>query len=232
MWRDGRLLATYKDGHAHLNAYLDDHAFLLDALLELMQTDFRSEDLAFARELAELLIAQFEDPEQGGFFFVSHDHEKLIHRPKPGHDNATPSGNGIAALALQRLGHFVAEPRYLAAAERAIKMFYPALERNPSAFVSLATALEEWLAPPQLVVLRGQGDGLLEWQRALNATYRPGALIVALPAGLAGLPATLDKPALAAVNAWVCRGVSCLPPIAELEQLERALRSDDVRDSA
>ncbi|MDP1717436.1 MAG: thioredoxin domain-containing protein, partial [Burkholderiales bacterium] len=78
MWRDGRLLATHKDGRAHLNAYLDDHAFLLDALIELMQAEFRSDDLEFARELAELLLAHFEDEENGGFFFVSHDHEKLI----------------------------------------------------------------------------------------------------------------------------------------------------------
>ena len=129
MWRDGRLLATCKDGNAHLNAYLDDHAFLLDALLELMQAEFRACDFEFARELAELLLAQFEDREHGGFFFVSHDHEQLIHRAKPGHDNATPSGNGVAAIALQRLGHLIGEPRYLAAAERALRLFYPVLAR-------------------------------------------------------------------------------------------------------
>jgi uncharacterized protein YyaL (SSP411 family) len=110
---------------AHLNAYLDDHAFLLEALIELMQCDFREEDLLFARELADILVERFEDRAAGGFYFVSHDHEKLIHRAKAGHDGATPSGNGIAALALQRLGHLVGEPRYLDAAERALKLFYP-----------------------------------------------------------------------------------------------------------
>ncbi|MFZ2525627.1 MAG: thioredoxin domain-containing protein, partial [Candidatus Ferrigenium altingense] len=95
MWRNGRLLATCKDGKAHLNAYLDDYAFLLDALLELLQAEFRPADLEFARALADVLLEQFEDTQEGGFFFTSHDHEKLIHRPKPGHDNATPSGNGI-----------------------------------------------------------------------------------------------------------------------------------------
>ena len=98
LWQDSRLLATCKDGKAHLNAYLDDYAFLLDALLELMQTEFRAEDLAFARALADRLLGQFEDPDNGGFFFTSHDHEKLILRNKPGHDNATPSGNGVAAI--------------------------------------------------------------------------------------------------------------------------------------
>ena len=226
LWRNGRLLATCKDGRAHLNAYLDDYAFLLDALLELMQTGFREEDLQFARELAEILLGQFEDRETGGFFFVSHDHEKLIHRAKPGHDNATPSGNGIAAFALQRLGHLIGETRYLAAAERALKLYYPALERQPSGFVSLATALDEFLAPPQVVVLRGETAASAEWQRALATQYRPDTLVLALPSSLAGLPPVLDKAVPAAgVNAWVCRGVTCLPPINDLAELERVVGS-------
>ena len=224
LWRGGRLLATYKDGVAHLNAYLDDHAFLLDALLELLQCDFREEDLQFARELSELLLEQFEDRAAGGFFFVSHDHEKLIHRAKPGHDNATPAGNGIAAFALQRLGHLIGEPRYLAAAERALKLFYAPLERQPSGCVSLATALDEYLSPPQTVVLRGDAAALAKWQRSLAARYRPDTLVIAIPAGRAGLPPVLDKAAPAGgVSAWVCRGVTCLPPISDLADLERTL---------
>ena len=229
MWRDGRLLATCKDDKTHLNAYLDDHAFLLDALLELMQAEFRGCDFEFALELAELLLAQFEDRAHGGFFFVSHDHEKLIHRAKPGHDNATPSGNGVAAIALQRLGHLIGEPRYLAAAERALRLFYPALAQSPGGFVSLATALDEWLTPPSIVILRGQAGAVGEWQRTLAATYRPDTLVIGLPPEIiTRLPPALDKPAApwsaaAPVTAWVCRGVSCLPPITDRAALERAL---------
>ncbi len=224
LWRGGRLLATYKDGVAHLNAYLDDHAFLLEAVLELLQCDFREDDLRFARDLSELLLEQFEDRAAGGFFFVSHDHERLIHRAKPGHDNATPAGNGIAALALQRLGHLIGEPRYLAAAERALRLFYPPLERQPSGFVSLATALDEYLSPPQTVVLRGEAGALAEWQRALATRYRPDTLVIAIPADRAGLPPVLDKAARAGgVNAWICRGVTCLPPVSDLADLERTL---------
>ncbi len=224
LWQDGRLLATYKDGKAHLNAYLDDYAFLLDALLELMQSEFRAEDLDFARALAERLLDQFEDPVHGGFFFVSHDHEKLIHRGKPGHDNATPSGNGIAAFALQRLGHVIGEPRYIGAAERAIRLFYSAMQRQPSAFASLLTALEETLAPPRIVVLRGDARALGEWQRALTTRYRPDMLVIALRGSVSDLPPALAKPAPASgVNAWVCQGVSCLPPASDLGTIERLL---------
>ena len=224
LWRGGRLAATHKDGVTHLNAYLDDHAFLLDAVLELLQSDFRADDLRFARELAERLLDRFEDRAGGGFYFVSHDHEKLIHRAKPGHDNATPSGNGIAAVALQRLGHLVGEPRYLESARRTLELFYPILERQPSACVSLATALDEHLAPPRIVVLRGEPRAVAEWRRALARRYRPDTLVVAPVGTVAGLPAALDKPSPAAgVSAWVCQGMSCLPPIGDLAELERTL---------
>ncbi len=221
LWRDGRLLATCRDGKAHLNAYLDDYAFLLDALLELMQSDLRSADLAWARELAEVLLAQFEDREHGGFFFVSHDHERLILRPKTGHDNATPSGNGIAAGALQRLGHLLGEPRYLEAAARALQAFRPMLERQASAHASLCVALEEHLKPPAVVVLRG--SELATWRRELAARYLPHTMVLAIPPGFGALPPALDKPPGGKVNAWVCQGVKCLPPITELAELVAVL---------
>ena len=88
LWCDGKLLATHKDGKTHLNAYLDDHAFLLNAALEMLQTEFRSIDLDFALQLADALLARFEDKQNGGFYFTSHDHEALIQRNKAGQDNA------------------------------------------------------------------------------------------------------------------------------------------------
>ncbi|MCX7145393.1 MAG: thioredoxin domain-containing protein [Sulfuritalea sp.] len=217
MWRGGRLLATAKDGRAHLDAYLDDHAFLLSALLELMQADFRREDLTFAVELADTLLARFEDREAGGFFFTAHDHEALIHRPKTGHDNATPAGNGVAAFALQRLGHLLGETRYLVAAERTLQLFWPQISHSPAGFGSLLLALEEALTPPEMVILRGPSGHISKWQQALGAA--PRRLVLALPNGIAGLPETLAKPESDCVNAWVCRGVTCSAPTANLDEL-------------
>lgn len=230
LWKNGRLLATWKDDKGQLNAYLDDYAFLLDGLLELMQTTFRQEDLDFAIALADVLLDQFEDRETGGFFFTSHDHEKLIHRPKPGYDNATPSGNGVAAYTLQRMGHLLGEFRYLHAAERTLRLFYPTLVRHPDSCCSLLLALEQWLTPPTVVILRGKADALMRWENALRQRA-PIALVLALPIDRmesAMLPPSLAKPFPegAGVNAWVCHGVKCLPEITDLQEL---LRISEIR---
>jgi hypothetical protein len=227
MWRDGRLLATYKDGRAHLNAYLDDHAYLLAALIELMQTAFRAPDLAWAREIADALVARFEDRTGGGFFFTSDDHESLLLRPKPGHDNATPAGNGIAAQALIVLGHWLSEPRYLESAERAVRAFGRELAVRPSGYSSLLIALEACLEPPAMLLLRGDAEACRAWQIEVERRYRPSLHTLNL-SQQQGLPGALAKPhdgGAGPVTAWLCRGTVCLPPLYALGGLDAVLDS-------
>jgi uncharacterized protein len=225
MWREGRLLATYKDGRAHLNAYLDDYAFLLAALLELAQERFSSDDLAFARELAEVLLEQFEDAEGAGFFFTARDHEPLIHRPKPGQDNATPSGNAVAAWGLGRLAAVTGEERYARAAQRTLELFYPPMRDHPAGFAAMAIALDELLQPPRTLILRGKGEALRAWQAELAREFLADVTVLAIPDGTQGLPVLLDKPVRPEpVNAWLCRGVTCLAPMADLVNLKKTLK--------
>jgi uncharacterized protein YyaL (SSP411 family) len=225
MWRDGRLRATYKDGRAHLNAYLDDYAFLIAALLELLEDEFVLADLAWARELADVLLAQFADDADGGFFFTAHEHERLIHRPKPGHDNATPSGNAVAAWGLGRLAALTGDARYAAAAERALALFYPLVRDYPGGFAAMAIALDEALSPPSTLLLRGEPAAVAAWQAQLAREFLPATMVLGVPAALPGLPAILDKPAGSQpVNGWLCRGVSCLPPISDLVNLKKAIK--------
>ena len=225
MWHERKLLATYKDGRTHLSAYLDDYAFLIAALLELVQAEFSVADLAFATDLAETLLAEFEDPEAGGFFFTGMSHERLFHRPKPGQDNATPSGNGVAAWALGRLAALTGEPRYARAAERTLALFYPPMREYPAGYAAMAIALAEQLVAPKLLVLRGREPDLGRWHAELAREPLPDALILALPDGLAGLPTPLDKPKRPEpVNGWLCRGVTCLAPISDLIQLKTACK--------
>ena len=227
LWRDGRLLATYKDGRAHLNAYLDDYVYLVDAVLELQQVRFRAEELEFARQLTEMVLRHFADEANGGFYFTSDDHEQLIHRSKTFSDDAIPSGNGIAAFTLQRLGHLLGEPRYLAAAERTLRAAWPALEKYPLSHVTLVTALEELLQPPEIVILRGEAAAIEAWRRELARMFVPRRLVLAIPADASDLPPALaDKAPRGAAVAYICRGSTCSAPVESLEALLGQLQPD------
>jgi uncharacterized protein YyaL (SSP411 family) len=224
LWRDGRLLAVYKDGRARFNGYLDDYAFLIDGILALLEARWRDGDLDFAVALADALLSHFEDQEHGGFFFTADDHEQLIHRPKPLSDEATPSGNGVAAVVLGRLGHLLGEPRYLDAAERGLRAAWSAVTNLPYAHDSFLNALEDQLYPPQLIVLRGVAAELKEWQARVHRHYAPRRLCVAIPKDAAKLTGTLSQCApRGAVTAYVCSGTSCSAPIATLGELESHL---------
>ena len=183
-----------------------------------MQAEYRPQDMAWAVELADALLTHFEDAERGGFFFTSHDHETLIQRPKPGYDNALPSGNGVAALSLQRLGTLLGETRYLIAAERCVRVFYPQILQQPIAYPSLLAVLDEQLHPPRVIVLRGPAAEVGVWKVAVTPQLKKTDLLLSLPNGLV-LPAALAKPESTSVTAWVCSGSSCLPPITDLPSL-------------
>jgi uncharacterized protein len=224
LWRDGRLLATYKDGRAPLAAYLDDYAFLADALLELLQTRWRSSDLEFARQLAEVLLEQFADPDGGGFFFTAADHEKLIHRSKTFADESLPSGNGVAASTLCRLGYLLGELPYLDAAERTLKAAWSAIQEYPQAHMSLVNALEDFSSSMQILVIRGEPVSAAQWAKDLGALYAPTRMIFAIPND-AKLPAALaDKRAEDGTVAYLCKGMTCSAPLTNFEEISRALK--------
>jgi uncharacterized protein YyaL (SSP411 family) len=225
LWRDGRLLATYKDGRAHLNAYLDDYVYLVDAILELQQVRFRVDELLFARELLDVVLEHFEDRKDGGFFFTSDDHEALIHRTKSFSEDAIPAGNGIAAFVLLRMGHLLGETRYLTAAERTLRAGWLVIQKYPHAHVSLLNALEEVLSAPKIVILRGESSAMDSWQRDLSKAYDPHRFVIAIPADATNLPPALaDKTARDGVTAYVCKASVCSPPISSPNALARHLR--------
>ena len=229
LWRNGKLLATYKDGLAHLNAYLDDYVFLVDAILELQQMRFNSAELEFARELLEVVLLHFSDTDAGGFFFTSDDHETLIHRSKSYADDATPAGNGIAAFVLQRMGYLLAQPRYLQASERVLRAAWLSMEKYPHAHTTLLTALDELLSPPETIILRGSQAEVAAWARDLHRIYAPRRMVLAIPGDAADLPAALAEKASPAAShgaiAYICKGSTCSSPINSLSGLVSRLRA-------
>jgi len=229
LFQDGRLLASYKDGRARLMAYLDDHVFLLDGLVELLQADWRSRDLQFAIQLAELLLSQFEDEEHGGFYFTANDHEQLIHRPKPTMDDALPAGNGIAALALARLGHLLGESRYLKAAERTLQNSWQAMSQMPYVHCALLDALEEYLYPPEIIVMRGDKGSLATGLRACQEGYAARRLCFAIPNDATDLPGLLaQRKAADDFIAYHCSGTTCQPPVNTLQELKGILSANQL----
>ncbi|MGO9446882.1 MAG: thioredoxin domain-containing protein [Thiobacillaceae bacterium] len=223
VWADGRLYSSLTSSGPKLPGHLDDYAFMLEALLELMQAEFRLDDLNWARAIADALLDHFEDPEGGGFYFTAHDHEPLIHRSKPGYDNATPSGNAVAAWALARLGSLLDEPRYVRAAGRTLALFWPAMRQGPMGYTRMLMALSEQLSAPAVVLVRGPATALTEWRAALGKLSRVIALV--LPNELGVLPGSLNKPPSDHARAWLCLGQRCLPPVASVGQLMTILQS-------
>ena len=219
--QDGRLLASHKNGRSKFAAYLDDHAFLLDALLELLQAQWNSRYMEFAITLADLLLEHFYDGEAGGFYFTADDHETLMHRLKPLADEAMPSGNGIAAFALQRLGFILGETRYLDAAEKTLRFACRAMDEYPHGHVSLITALEEYLHHPETIILRGEEAEISRWLSSAAKLYAPRRLIFAIPADAENLPGALSerKAKDGETLAYRCIGSQCSLPINSWDAL-------------
>jgi uncharacterized protein YyaL (SSP411 family) len=223
MLRDGRLLATCKDGRAHLPAYLDDYAFLIDALLELLQTRWRSGDLALACRLLQAMREHFEDA-AGGFHFTADDHEALIHRTKSYGDDSLPSGNGVAVSVLCRLAYLLGDLSLLQVAERSLRSAYGSLTDYPQAHLSMAAGLEDYLYPAQIVIIRGTADRAADWARQLQTLYAPHRMIFAIPHDAEDLPPALAaKQPGGATVAYVCTGMTCTAPQYDLAEVTRLL---------
>ncbi len=226
---DGRLRRSWQAaaGEARYNAYLEDYAFLADGLLALYETTFDPRWFAWARELADLMLAHFSDP-AGGFFDTSDDHEALLHRPKDVQDNATPSGNGMAAHVLLRLGLFTGEGRYWDTAERMVAGLYEPMARYPGAFTHwLGAAAFILSAPLEVAVV---GDPAAADARALldvvQRAYRPN-LVVAAGEGAAAevVPLLAGRERLdGRAAAYVCRRFVCQRPTADPAALREQLR--------
>ena len=221
MYHEGRLYATYKDGKAHLNAYLDDYAFLLDAIIEYLQTRWDSRYLTLATQLADVLLDQFQDTQHGGFYFTSRDHESLIQRPKVSADEATPAGNGIVAHALLKLGYLLVNTEYIHAAERTIDYASQQISNAPMAHGSLLACLEDINTAPESIIIRGTESEIKEWLKQCQHTFNPHRLSYAIADNASDLPESIQSKRAEKNKtlAYRCLGTSCDAPVDKLDNL-------------
>ncbi len=219
---DGNLLRTYKDGRAHLNAYLEDHAFLLDALLTLYEATFEQHWFERARSLAETMIARFADGERGGFFSTSDDHESLIARRKEIGDHPIPSGNSAAAMGLLRLSALTGERAYRTQAESIFRLFAQPASQHPEAFAHLLRAIDFHLAPTKEVALIG--DNLTDLARVVRAKHRPHLVLAGGPEGSTVPELLRDRPTINSdPAAYVCESFTCKQPVTDAPSLATLL---------
>jgi uncharacterized protein YyaL (SSP411 family) len=229
--RDGLLLRTYKDGAAKLNAYLEDYACLIHGLVSLYEATGTLIWIEAAVSLADKMIEQFWDENDGAFFFTGKSHEQLIVRSKEFMDNATPSGNSIATLSLLRLGLLTGSEDYRRRATAVLRLMADQVRRYPSAFGFALGALDFYLDSPLEVVIVGSAETLLDdLLRTLRETYLPNRVIALCSRdhekAAALVPLFIGRNTLAnQPTAFVCRANTCQTPVytpAEfLKQLAR-----------
>ncbi len=219
---DERLLRTYKDGRAHLNAYLEDHAFLLEALLTLYESTFEQRWFEEAEALAQTLIARFGDPERGGFYSTSDDHEALIARRKEVGDHPIPSGNSSAAMGLLRLAALTGERGYEQQAEGVLRLFGKTAANHPDAFAHLLLALDFHLASTKEVAL--VGDDLAPLAKVVRAELRPHLVLAGGPEGAESPPLLQARTAVDGnPTAYVCESFTCQAPVTDPTALAKLL---------
>jgi uncharacterized protein YyaL (SSP411 family) len=218
---DGRLLRTFNDGRARLNAYLEDHAYLLEALLVLYEATFEPRWFAAARELADTMIERYADDEAGGFFETSSDHERLVARRKDLEDHPIPSGNASAAYGLLRLAALSGEYGYEERAISVLALLHELAPKHPQAFGHLLQALDFQLAPVKEVALVGDNPHALE--RTVRDAFRPHLVLAGGEPG--GVPLLADRPTVEGrPTAYVCERFACKAPVTEPAALAELLR--------
>jgi uncharacterized protein len=223
----GRLLRTWKDGRGHLAGYLEDHAYLLEALLTLYEATFDPRWYHEAVAIADVVIERFADPERGGFFTTADDHETLVARRKDLEDSPIPSGSSAVAFGLLRLALLSGDTRYEQAGLGVLRIKLPLASRHPMAFSHALRAADFYLARVREVAIVGAGPEARALERVVRSDFRPHVVLAGTGSGsdhadgvplLAGREPVNGRPA-----AYVCEHFACQAPVTDPEALAALL---------
>jgi uncharacterized protein YyaL (SSP411 family) len=225
--RDGALLRTWKDGVAKFNGYLEDYTFLIEGLITLFETTGEFRWLTKALALTITMIAEFWDDDAGGFFFTGKSHESLIVRSKDYFDNATPSGNSVAALVLLKAALFTGKEQYRNLATAVLREVGDSIRRYPSGFGYALSAADFLLSTPKEVAIVGSSP--IDFQPLLAETWRrylPNK-VVAASFGIDVIPLLENRPMIDGLpTAYVCENYTCKQPVTDVSALRDQLNAD------
>jgi uncharacterized protein YyaL (SSP411 family) len=228
----GRLLRTFNEGEAKLNAYLEDHAFLLEALLDLYEATFEPRWFTEARALADTIVERFADDDQGGFFSTSDDHEQLIARRKDLEDTPIPAGGSSAAFGLLRLSALTGDHDYERAAVGHLRLLHEIAPRHPTAFGHLLRAIDFHLRAVREVALVGPDKGVARLAEVVRSKLRPGVVIAGGDGSDDAVPLLRDRtPVDGLAAAYVCEHFACRQPVTEPAELEALLAASPAAGS-
>ena len=231
--RDGLLLRTYKDGTAKLNAYLEDYAFFIGGLVTLFETSGELPWLEEARSLTATMIDEFWDDEEGGFFYTGRSHEDLIVRSKDFFDNATPSGNSVAAEVLLRIGLLTDDADHQRRATTVLRLMAATVQRYPSGFGRLLCALDFFLATPKEIVLIGEPgrSDTQALQDEIWKAYLPNKVVAQSSPGDSKasefIPLLRERPQIEGkATVYLCEHFTCKTPTTDPKELASQLLTD------
>jgi len=224
---EGRLLRTCSPGRpAKLNAYLEDYAYLIDGLVSLYEATFDPRWVLEALALADVMVEQFWDEADGGFFFTGRDHEALISRTKDPHDNATPSGNAMAVTGLLRLVKLTGRDDLFAKAETTLRLYAKLLAEHPMAASQMLIALDFYRGPVQEVAIVGDpaSEAVGQVRRLLEAKFQPRRVLALKPTDNdVGVALLHGKTAQGDVTLYLCENFACQAPFVGVEAIAKAI---------
>ncbi|MCM3900216.1 MAG: thioredoxin domain-containing protein, partial [Pyrinomonadaceae bacterium] len=230
---DGLLLRTYKDATAKLNAYLEDYSFLSDGLLTLYETTGELEWFEATLSIINKMVEEFWDDQDGGFFYTGRSHESLIVRSKDYFDNATPSGNSVAAEVMLRLAALTDNNDYRRMAVTILRLVADSLRRYPSGFGRALCALDFYLGTPKEIAIIGDHD-LPQTRLLRNAAwqhYVPNKVVAQAAPGDSRnselIPLLRDRRLVNnSPTAYVCEHFTCSEPVTDPESLVSQLAQE------
>ncbi|MFL6390700.1 MAG: hypothetical protein ACJ71E_01435 [Nitrososphaeraceae archaeon] len=234
---EGRLRRTFKNGVSKLNAYLDDYAFYVNALLDVFEVSSKAEYLERAIVYTDFMLKHFWDSSSGSLFLTSDDHEELIMRTKNFYDLAIPSGNSMAANNLLRLYHISQNNDYLHKAEEIIKAASKPAVKNPFGFGQLLVSMYLYLkkSPIEIIIIQRPIKEEASYQMSswLNKQFIPDGINIIVDDKLQ-LEKLQKYPMFMGRNiglengnkpevAFVCKDFTCSLPMYSIEELQRSI---------